>query len=75
MSGQGVIHSFTINRYQLSPSMQPPYVLAEVEMIEQKSLILLTNIVNCAVEDVRIGMPVSVTFDHVEDAWIPVFQP
>jgi hypothetical protein len=31
--------------------------------------------VDCPVEDVRIGMPVEVEFEHHEDVWIPVFRP
>jgi uncharacterized protein len=38
---------------------------------------LTTNIVNCPVDDVYIGMPVRVTFEAhpAEDIWLPMFEP
>jgi uncharacterized OB-fold protein len=74
-SGRGAVYSFTINRYQWAPGMTPPYVLAEVDLDEQQGLRILTNIVDIAPEDVRIGMRVCVRFDQTEDAYIPVFAP
>jgi uncharacterized OB-fold protein len=74
VSGRGVIYSWTINRYQWSPGMPPPYVLAEVELVEQEGLRILSNIVGCPPEDVHIGMAVTVAFDKVDEAWIPVFS-
>jgi hypothetical protein len=35
---------------------------------------LLTNIIGCNPEAVRIDMPVSVTFERQEDVWIPLFE-
>lgn len=75
VSGRGVVHAYTINRYAWFPAMPPPYVIAEVELEEQAGLRITTNIVGCDPEAVRIGMPVSVEFDHVGETWIPVFRP
>jgi len=72
-SGHGTVWSFTINRYQWSPSMPPPQVIAEVELAEQPGLRLLTSVVGC--DEVTIGMPVRVRFEQAGDAWIPVFGP
>jgi uncharacterized OB-fold protein len=57
------------------PSPDHPYAIAIVELDEQEGLRLTTNVVNCAAEDVRIGMRVQVVFDQYEDVWIPLFQP
>lgn len=73
VSGRGTIWSFTVNRYKWSPDLEPPYVIALVELEEQPGLLLLTTIVDC--DEVRIGMPVSVRFEQAGDAWIPVFAP
>jgi uncharacterized OB-fold protein len=73
VSGRGTVWSFTVNRYPWTPSLQPPYVLAEVELDEQPGLRLLTSIVDC--DDVRIGMPVRVQFEPAGEAWVPVFAP
>ena len=35
----------------------------------------MTNIVGCAPDDVRIGMPVQVIFEHHDDVWLPLFEP
>ena len=72
-SGHGQVWSYTINRYQWAPGMQPPYVIAEVELDAQPGLRLLTTIVDC--DDVRIGMAVSVRFEPAGEAWVPVFAP
>lgn len=49
--------------------------MAIVEIEEQPSVRLTTNIVNCAVDDVHIGMQVKVLFDHRQDVWLPLFEP
>ena len=36
---------------------------------------LTSNIVGCAPEAVRIGLPVRVVFEPVEDVWLPLFEP
>jgi uncharacterized OB-fold protein len=73
VSGQGTVYSWTINRYQWFPGMKPPYALAEVELLEQPGLRLLTNIVGCEPDAITIGMPVTVAFEQVGESWIPVF--
>ena len=75
VSGRGTIYSFTVNRYQWTPGMIPPYVLAEVELDEQQGLRVLCNIIATAVDAVAIGMAVTVDFDRAGEAWIPVFRP
>ena len=75
VSGRGVVHSYTINRYAWFPGMPPPYVIAEIELEEQAGLRITSNIVGCDSDTVRIGMPVGVEFDHVGETWIPVFRP
>ena len=53
-----------------------PYVCAFIELEEQPLLIMITNIVQAAPEDVRIGMPVQVTFEPLTDAiTLPQFRP
>jgi uncharacterized OB-fold protein len=73
VSGRGRVHSWTVNRYAFNPDMPPPYILAEVELEEQRNLLLLSNLVGIDPALVRFGMPVQVEFDHVDDTWIPVF--
>lgn len=60
-SGRGFVYSFTINRRGIGPyAGVGPYVLAYVELEEGPRL--LTNIVDCDPEAVRIGQPVEARF-------------
>jgi uncharacterized OB-fold protein len=62
------------------PGPELPYVVAIVEIEEDPSVRLTTNIVNIEPGDVRIGMPVRAVFEHHADddegdVWIPLFEP
>jgi len=50
-------------------------VVGLVTLIEQPGLNLTTNIVNCDFDRLRIGMPVRVVFEQVEDVWLALFEP
>jgi uncharacterized OB-fold protein len=69
------VATFTVNHQPWYPGLDPPYVVAIVEIDEQPDLRLMTNVVNCDVEKVRIGLPVRVTFEQHDDIWIPLFEP
>jgi uncharacterized OB-fold protein len=74
-SGRAVVHTYTVNHQPWYPGLDPPYVVAIVALPEQEALRLTTNIVGCAPGDVRIGLPVRVTFDRYDDVWLPMFEP
>jgi uncharacterized protein len=74
VSGAGVVHSFTVNYHQWIPGSDP-YVIGLVTIAEQDDVRLTTNLVECGLDDVHVGMTVEVTFEHVEDAWLPLFRP
>jgi len=75
VSGRATVATFTVNHQPWIPGYDPPYVIALVEIDEQPSVRLMTNIVGCAPDDVRVGMPVQVTFAHHDDVWLPLFEP
>jgi uncharacterized protein len=75
VSGDATLHTYTVNHQAWIPGFDPPYLVAIVELPEQEGLRLTTNLVNVEVDDVRIGMPVRVTFEHWEDVWLPLFEP
>lgn len=75
VSGRATVYSFTVNHKAWMPGPAEPYVIAVVEIAEDPSVRLTTNLVNVAPEDVRIGMPVRVVFEEREDVWIPLFEP
>jgi uncharacterized OB-fold protein len=68
--GVGTIHSMTTLRVQVTPDLEPPYVVALVELAEGPRL--LTNIVGGAC---AIGDAVRVTWRERPDAPpLPVFE-
>ena len=75
VSGRATVLTFTLNHQPWVPAPDHPYAIAIVELEEQKGLRLMTNVVNCPAEGVRIGMPVRVVFEHHEDVWFPLFEP
>lgn len=51
-----------------------PYVVAYVEL--EEGVRMFSNIVGCDSQDVRIGMPVEVTFEDLsEETSVPLFRP
>lgn len=79
VSGRARVHTFTINHQPWMPGPELPYVVAIVEIEEDPSVRLTTNLVNVEPRDVHIGMPVRVVFEHHPDdggdVWIPLFEP
>jgi acetyl-CoA acetyltransferase/uncharacterized OB-fold protein len=76
VSGRARVFSYTVNAQPWMPGVPVPYTIALVELAEQKDLRLTTNVVGCAPQDVRIGMPVRVTFRELnDDVALPVFEP
>jgi uncharacterized OB-fold protein len=79
VSGRARVATFTVNHQPWMPGPALPYVVAIVELEEQPDVRLMTNVVGCAPDQVRIGMPVRVLFEHHADArgdvWIPLFEP
>jgi acetyl-CoA acetyltransferase len=76
VSGRATLASYTINHQPWMPGLDVPYVIALVELVEQAGLRLTTNLVGCAPDAVRIGMPLRVTFRDVsDDVALPLFEP
>jgi uncharacterized OB-fold protein len=76
VSGRGTVFTYTVNHQKWIPDDDPaPYVIAVVELPEQPALRLMTNLVDCAREDVRIGMAVEVVFEQRGEVWVPLFRP
>ncbi len=64
--GQGVVYSFTIVHRSVDPDAFPtPYVLCVVRL--EEGPFLLTNIVGCEPDEVRVDMPVAVRFEKIDD--------
>jgi len=74
VSGRATVASITINYQQWLPDMEVPYVLAIVELMEQKAVRLTTRIITDDVHSVFIGMPVKVVFEQRGEVWLPLFE-
>jgi uncharacterized protein len=75
-SGRGVVHTFTVVHQASDPDFRArvPYVVAMIDLDE--GVRLLGNVVDCAVDDVGIGMPVAVACAPAgEGVAVPVFRP
>ncbi len=78
VSGRATVYSYTITMKPWHPFWvdKVPYVLATVELSEQKGLKMLTNLVECRHDAIKVGMPVEVAFREVsEDLTLPFFKP
>lgn len=75
VSGRGTVFTFTVNRHPFNPAVAVPYVIALVQLEEQADLRVTTNVVNCPVDDVTVGMPVQVLFEEQDGLYIPLFEP
>ncbi len=75
VSGRATVFTYPVNHQPWYPGLNPPYVVAIVELPEQPGLRLTTNIVNCPTDEVRIGMPVRVLFEKYDDVYLPMFEP
>ena len=68
-SGRGVVYSFSVMR-----RAPVPYVIAYVTLEEGPTMV--TNIVDCALDEVRIGMPVTLVWKASEGGPpMPMFTP
>ena len=68
-SGKGTIYSYSVIR-----RVEVPYVMAYVTLEEGPTM--MTNIIDCDMDSVRIDMPVTVSFvDTGEGNALPMFTP
>jgi len=66
-SGKGKLYTYGIMHQQYHPAFkdETPYNYALVELDEGPRLV--TNIVDCELDDMKTDMPVEAVFDHVSD--------
>jgi uncharacterized OB-fold protein len=75
VSGRGRVYAWTINRYRWAPELEPPYIVAQVELEEQAGLIIMAAVVDCPFDQIRTDLPVQVAFEPAGEVWAPVFRP
>lgn len=75
VSGLGTVYSFTVC-HRPAPGFEDdvPYNIALVDLAE--GVRMMSTIVDCPADDLRIGMPVEVVFEEVsQDVALPKFKP
>jgi len=77
VSGRATLYAWTVAEQAFHPYFADklPYVYATVELHEQRTK-LITNIVDCSIDDLRADMPVEVVFEPLTDTvTLPKFRP
>ena len=74
VSGGGTVASYTVNYQPWLPGMRVPFTIALVELDEDPSIRLTTNLVRQPPEAARIGQRVRVVFERHDDVWLPLFE-
>jgi hypothetical protein len=67
-SGKGTIYSYSVMRRTSSP-----YVIAYVAL--EEGVTMMTNIVECDFDDIKIGQMVEVVFVPTNGPPVPMFRP
>ena len=80
VSGRGIVHTFAILHTGALVGVegvdyQKGHPLLVVELEEQQGLRVTGPMVNCANDEIRIGMPVSLTWIERQGHPVPAFQP
>jgi len=76
VSGRGKVYSFTVSHKPASPAFHQdvPYNIAIIDL--EEGVRMMSNIVDCKNEDIRIDMPVEIVFDDVTpEITLPKFRP
>lgn len=72
-SGRGEVFSFVMPHHPSFPWFEYPYIVALVEL--EEGVRLVSNLVGCRPDEVEIGMPVQLEFEHHDDdVVLPVFR-
>ena len=78
VSGSASLYSWTVTVQPFHPFWidKVPYVLAKVELIEQDGLRMVTNIIDCPEDRLKLGMSLEVVFKEVGPGLtLPLFRP
>lgn len=74
VSGRGTVVGFTVNHQPWFEDVPVPYVVAVVALDEQDNVRLMTNLLRTPIDDVHVGMPVSVYFEQHGGIFLPQFE-
>ena len=66
LSGAGRLKSWTTIHIDVLPGVEPPFTIAEVELIEQPGLIMVAHIVGAPAETLTTDVAVKISFTASE---------
>jgi 3-oxo-4,17-pregnadiene-20-carboxyl-CoA hydratase alpha subunit len=73
-SGKGTVYSYVVNHHPQVPAFDYPLPLGLIELEEGTRLV--AEIVECAPDQIQVGMPVTVTWIDADDELsLPAFKP
>jgi uncharacterized OB-fold protein len=75
VDGRGSLYSYTVCYLSFGPGLEPPYVVAFVELDCQPGLQVMSNVVGCRISDLRIGMRLQPRFVHDDDLTVVLYEP
>ena len=75
INGNATVNTFAPCYLEFAPGMPVPYCVAIVNPVCEPAIQLMTNIVNCRISDVWIGMPVTPVIVSDGDAALLFYQP
>ncbi|MEU9955508.1 OB-fold domain-containing protein [Streptomyces sp. NPDC050982] len=71
--GEGTVYSYVVMHHPPFPAFDPPYAVGLIELAE--GVRMISNVVGVPRDRVRIGMPVRLEFEQVdEELELPVFR-
>ncbi len=75
VSGRGVVRSWTVVRQSFLPGFDVPFVLVDVELVEQAGLRLIGRLLDGVEADLRLGLDVQVAFEDLATGIaVPAFE-
>jgi uncharacterized OB-fold protein/acyl dehydratase len=73
-SGRGTVYSWVVPHYPVVPMFDYPYIVVLVEL--EEGVRLVSNLIDIDPDDVKIGMPVEVTYVQTDpELTLPMFRP
>jgi uncharacterized protein len=72
-TGYGVINSYSVVRRPAYPELPDVYVVLALEM--EEGWFMMSNLIGCQVEDVRVGMEIQTTFVDYGALTLPFAAP
>jgi len=67
MTGKGLLHNYVVYHKAWAPWLEKrvPYAVVQVELEEGPRL--TTNLLECPIDKIKIGMPVEAIFEDISD--------